>query len=336
MDVLGDAPLIGLSASGELSPGGFSRGSVVVGLLAGRGIQACLNWQPGYADDNRAAIRRLAQGLNLASDPAAAVLLAADGMAGDGSQFEAELGSGAFSLSGSLAGGDLGGGQTFQLAGSEVGSGGLAGMALRGQVAVGVGQAHPWSPVGAPLRVTRVQGNWVRSLNEVAPGEIYARMFGHSAREWGGGELAEMLRIYPLGLEIVPGRLEPRLPLRMEADGSLRMNTALPEGAAAYLMVGSVEHCRKAAGQATRDALDRLGTARPVCVWVSVDAAWQILLDDCPEAPLEAVWEILGPSAPVLFGGYTFGQIGRLDSPDSPPGSMNGYIQVTIFGEPTE
>jgi hypothetical protein len=123
-----------------------------------------------------------------------------------------------------------------------------------------------------------------------------------------------------------------RSPIRVEADGSLRMNTGLVEGALADIMVGTQVGCEQACRQATQQALSALGEATPCLAVLLVDAAWQMLLELEPESELNAVREILGENIPIL-GGYTLGQIAS----DSSQGKLdlhNQHIAVLLFGSP--
>jgi hypothetical protein len=187
---------------------------------------------------------------------------------------------------------------------------------------------HGWQPVGALARLTRVQGHWVRTLDGQPASETYARLFGYPARDWSHSPLCDLVRLYPLGVPEQEG-IVVYSPLRIEVDGSLRMNRVLPEGKTVDFMVGSPETCRQAATQAAEQALQALGPTRPRLAVLLVDAAWQTLLDLEPQAEVNAVRQVIGDDVPII-GGYTFGQIAP-----SPPGvlkMLNQHILVLLFG----
>jgi hypothetical protein len=148
--------------------------------------------------------------------------------------------------------------------------------------------------------------------------------------------LNQMARLYPLGLDQGQGseELSIRSPLRVEADGSFRMNVQMREGSDAYIMVGDPTACKVAASDAAKQALDALGNARPVLALIMVDTAWQMLLQAEPAAELLAVQKVLGPNLP-LAGGYTLGQIVPGTKKQS-PSCLNQHISVILFGEPAE
>ena len=149
-------------------------------------------------------------------------------------------------------------------------------------------------------------------------------------RDWAFPPLSYLARLYPLGVEQGED-LVVRAPIRVEADGSFRMNAAVRDGADAYLLVGSRASCEKAAAQAAQQALLALGDAKPALVLMLVDIAWQMLLKSKPGAEIAAVQDILGAGVP-LAGGYTLGQI--IPGKDAgAPKFLNQHIVVVAFGE---
>ena len=62
-----------------------------------------------------------------------------------------------------------------------------------------------------------------------------------------------------------------RSPIRVEADGSFRMNAPVRDGADAFLLVGNRSSCEKAAQQAAQQALQQLNGVNPYlpsCLWI--------------------------------------------------------------------
>jgi hypothetical protein len=330
VDLLGDAPLLGFSSSAELTTAGLEHRSVAVALLCGEGFYGRANWWPDFASDNRACTRRMLQELEPDSGQFESLLVAADGLNGDAAYLCQALSEDGYPLAGCLAGGNLQRGRTFQIGGRGSGSGGLAAAVLGGDILTGVGSAHGWQLVGAMARLTRVQGQWVREIDGQPPNHLYARLFGYAASQWVHPPLNEMVRLYPLGVHKDSG-LVVRSPLWMEADGSLRMNTELPEGSVVDLLVGTQEACLKAAHRAAEDALASLGPIRPKLALLLVDEAWPAILELRPGAEVEAVRSVVGNDVPVL-GGYSFGQIARL-KPGQEAFLLNQHILVVLFGE---
>jgi hypothetical protein len=325
--LLGDVPLIGFSAPAGVTADGQHPHSVIVGLLSGDFI-AEAHWLPGYAQSGRDTASKIIQ-LASARTEGQHLLFFADGFNGDAEQFCGAMNAMPIPLVGALSSGDLHTGNTYQLSGNHTGTGGLAAAFLRGNLRIGVGYAHGWDPVGSQFRVTRSRGFWLRTLDGRPASETYAQLFGYPARDWAFPPLSYLARLYPLGVEQGED-LIVRAPIRVEADGSFRMNATIRDGIDAYLLVGSRTACEKAARQAAQQALLQLEDSKPAFALVLVDMAWQMLLKAQPGAEIDAVQEILGAKIPIA-GGYTLGQI--VPGENKQPRFLNQHIVVIAFGE---
>jgi hypothetical protein len=326
--LLGDTPAIGFSSSVCLAADGLHPNSVLVALLAGD-LQGETRWMPGYAQSGRDTGAQLSKQLKDQPDTRA-LFFFADGFNGDADQLCSALSVGSVKLAGGLSSGDLHTGHSYQIAGPQNGTGALSAAFLRGNVRVGIGAAHGWNPVGSQFRVTRSRGFWLRTLDGRPASETYAQLFGYPAREWAFPPLSHLARLYPLGVE-QGEQLIIRSPIRVEADGSFRMNAPVRDGVDAYLLVGSRSSCENAAQQAAQQALQQLEGAKPVLAFILADIAWEMLLRSHPGAEIAAVQDILGKEVP-LAGGYTLGQI--IPGKDSgTPQLLNQHIVVIAFGE---
>jgi len=302
--LLGDTPMIGFSSPAGLTNDGQHPHSVLVGLLSGD-FQVDTTWLPGYAQSGRETAIKIAQHAQVRVERQS-ILFFADGFNGDAEQFCAAIPA-ELNITGALSSGDLHTGNTYQMTGNQTGTGGLVAAFLRGNIHVGVGHDHGWDPVGSQFRVTRSRGFWLRTLDGRPASETYAGLFGYPARDWAFPPLNYLARLYPLGVEQGED-LIVRSPIRVEADGSFRMNANIRDGIDAYLLVGSRVACERAAREAAQQALLKLGDAKPAFALVLVDVAWQMLLKAQPGIEIEAVKEILGANVPIC-GGYTLGQI---------------------------
>ncbi len=332
--ILGNVPMIGFSATAGLTQQGQHAHGVVVALLGGSDFRAETHWFPTYAQSSQEAAEKLFQLLSYEQTPAQLVLGWGDGFNGNAGEFCAAL-PGSIPFLGGLASGDAANSVSSLVAGSQSGSGSLSAAFIRGQFKVGAGYGHGWLPIGSRFRVTRSRGFWLRTLDGRPANESYAQIFGYSARDWGFPPLNTLARIYPLGLEQGRGTsdLLLRSVLRIEADGSFRLNAPIRDGTDVFLMVGSPDACLTAARGAAQQALDALGGWTPVFGLVLVDTAWQTLLQSTPGAELAAVNEVLGGQTP-LAGGYTLGQFVPGLGPGDAPRFMNQNILVVLFGAP--
>jgi hypothetical protein len=324
--LLGDIPVIGFSSPAGLTQDGQHPHSVVVALLSGD-FQADTLWLPGYAQSGRETAAKIVQHVS-AREERQSLLLFADGFNGDAEQLCSVLSPG-LNVIGGLSSGDLHTGNNYQMAGNQTGTGGLAAAVLRGNLKIGIGYDHGWDQVGRQFRVTRSRGFWLRTLDGRPASETYATLFGYPARDWAFPPLNYLARLYPLGVE-QGDDLIVRAPIRVEADGSFRMNAAIHDGIDAYLLVGSRVACERAAHDAAQQALLQLGNAKPVFALVLVDIAWQLLLKAQSGIEINAVQDILGTKIQIA-GGYTLGQF--VPAEGAFPKFLNQHIVVIAFGE---
>jgi hypothetical protein len=328
--LIGNTPVIGFSTPAGMTSEGLQPHSVVLALLGATDARADITWLAGYTQGSREVSQQLADLLK--RKPHQPALLFADGFNADAEQFCASLPAGT-NLTGALSSGDLNAGNAYQIGGAQFGAGGLALARLEGNIRVGVGYGTGWQPVGTHFRVTRSRGFWVRTLDGRPASETYAHLFGYPPRDWAFPPLNHLARLYPLGLEQLDKSLLLRSPMRVEADGSFRMNAAVPDGSEAYLMVGSLTACQQAATAATEHALAGLDGARPVLALVLADVAWQMLFEAQVGADVAAVQAALGTDVP-LAGGYTLGQI--VPRQEASPQLLNQHMVVLVFGEAKE
>lgn len=325
--LIGDTPLIGFSSPAVLTREGQHPHVVTVALLGGD-IQADALWLPMYAQSGRETASRIEKHAAARSEPQTLIFFG-DGFNGDAEQFCNGVTS-PMTVAGGLSSGDLHTGNTYQIAGNQCGTGAMAAAFLRGNLKVGLGCAHGWDPVGSQFRVTRSRGFWVRTLDGRPASETYAGLFGYPARDWAFPPLSHLARLYPLGVE-QGEEMVVRAPIRVEADGSFRMNAVIRDGIDAYLLVGSRASCERAARRAAQQALRQLGNAKPVLALALVDIAWQMLLKAYPGVEISSMQEILGADIPIM-GGYTLGQVGAMQG--ETPKFLNQHIVVIVFGEP--
>ena len=326
--LLGDAPLVGFSTPAGLTEKGLHSHSVVVAVIGADDMEASAHWLPGYAQSSREAASQL--DMLISGKNSKNVIFFGDGFNGDAEQFCNASSLKDVQIVGSLSSGDLHSGSTYQIAGNQTGSGALAALTFSGELRMGIGHAHGWDPVGGQMRVTRSRGFWLRTLDARPASETYAELFGHPARDWAFPPLSHMARLYPLGIE-QGEELAIRSPIRVEADGSFRMNAPVRDGADAFVLVGSRASCQEAAQEAAQQALRKLEGVKPAFALVLVDIAWQMLLKATPGAEIAAIQDIIGEDVPIA-GGYTLGQI--VPGNDTPnPEFLNQHIVVALFGE---
>lgn len=355
---LADTPLLGFSTCAEITSGGHSRRSVVVALLAGNEIQAKAGWWPGLSgnvpvEGAVSASQKMLDAIQ-PSQSGGILLVVADGLNEDTGQLERQLSAAyqynyearqgnnkipSLTITGCLTAGDLRHGRTAQIGGQKSGNGGTAGALITGKITTGIGTAHGCHPTGSYFHITQKKGNRIYRIDGHPAVDKYAELFGYEQRDWYSPPLNEFVRLYPFGIERGQeqghAELEIHSPVCVEADGSLHMNTEIPEGSIAHLMMGSAAGCQEAARQAVHQALLKLAEskdrARPALAVLFVDASWASLLEGQPGLEVQAVQSILGEDIPIV-GGYTYGQI-AFNPIFCTTEVLNQHILVVLFKE---
>jgi hypothetical protein len=330
--LLSNIPTWGFSSVCPLTSEGEQPRSVVVALISGAELKAQVQWFPNYSHNSPETASELAQSLQNEILQPQGILLAADGINGDISQVCAVLEENKISIAGCLTTGDYHSGKTYQMGGSQSGSGALSALILGGRFRLGVGFGHGWQDIGIHFKISKVRDVWVQSLDKIPAAEAYSGVFGYPVRQWAYPPLTELVRLYPLGIEIFPGSsdLVLRSPLHVESDGSFRMNVTITEGEVAHLMVGDTDACLKSAREAAKQALASLGKAAPLVGLVLVDVAWQYLFETRMSQVMSILRMTLGDIP--LVGAFTLGQIAR-PFEEAAPNLYNQQIQVVLLGE---
>ncbi len=327
--MLGNIPLWGFGSPRILHGNQDHPRRAAVLLLGGAELRARGIWLANYGKDGKTAAAQI--GMQMAGSSSAGLLIAADGVQGDCAAVCGALTELPVALAGGLA--VPTNGELCELVGSgQTAGGALSALELGGRARLGVGIGSGWRDVGLSFAVEQVEGLRVTRMDGRTPAEVYEGVFGAGLQDWRRPPLADLIRLYPLGIEEFPGSsdLSIRTPVRMDADGSLRMNAPVEAGVVARLMVGDPEACVRAAQNAAEEAVTMLGGAAPAAALVFADVSWQYLFESQSPRFLEAVQGVVGKQIP-LAGAYTLGQVVRTLS-EKPPQALNQQIQVVLIG----
>ena len=327
-----NVPVWGFSTVRPLTAEGEQPRSVVIALISGAELRAQVQWFPNFSQNSAETAGELLQSLRNEILQPQGILLAADGINGDINQVCAALEENKIAVAGCLTTGDYHSGKTYQMGGGQSGSGALSSLILGGRFRLGVGFGHGWQDIGIHFKISKVRDTRIQSLDKMPAAEAYSGVFGYPVRQWSYPPLTELVRLYPLGVEIFPGStdLVLRSPLNVEPDGSFRMNAAVTEGEVAHLMVGDTDACLKATREAAKQALVSLGKAAPLVGIVLVDVAWQYLFETRMSQVMSILRMTLGDIP--LVGAFTLGQIAR-PLEEAAPNCYNQQIQVALLGE---
>ena len=322
----GTATIVGSSSAGEFT--NSSRGEGFVSALALRSdkMQFAIGLGERLAADPIASARRVAAGftgLKARRMPYRAALVMTDALAGHTEAFVEELTlatQGNYRFFGGGAGDDGRFQETHVFAGTAAFSDAAVALEILSMAPIGVGVSHGWLPASAGLRVTEVEGNRLISLNGAPAVEAFQ---DHAEATGQTLDLAEPLPFFLhniLGIETGHGyRL--RVPLGVDADGTISCAAAIPPGAIVHIMKTTEKSAVLAAEQATRSALEALGGRKPGAALVFDCVATRLRIGSGFDNELKACADLLDPAG--FVGCNTYGQIARAE------GQFGGFHNCT-------
>ncbi len=346
--LIGETPLIGCTTSGEITPSGPQRRSVVA-LLFKRSdtMTTAIGFSTGLDRNTRQSGHELARVARTAYDQAKGspsrqlFLILSDGLHGNGTDLlrgiQEILGT-AFPIVGGSAGDDFMFAQTYQFHNDRVLTDGSVGALFGGEISIGIGTRHGWRPLGKPRVVTGVRAHAITTIDHQPAIKLYESYFGSDAQDLTLDRLDKLATLYPLGVSIdngTDGSYLVRSALRALDDGSLQCNAEVAPGSEVRLMMATRDTVIEAAREAARQALEQLRGTKAFCA-IILESAWrQQLLGRQTVDEFHAVQEVIGPDTP-LVGFYTYGEQAplRFDPLHGSTHFHNEAIVVLMLGEP--
>ena len=262
------AQLVGCSSAGEFTQATQGTGLACCVAIWSEDLQFQSALAQGISGDHQGSARRMAEAL--ADQPAPidhfrTGILFVDALAGHTEPFLDELTAataGAYQFVGGGAGDDGQFNKTCVFLGSQVLGDAAVVLGIVSKVPLAVGVGHGWTPRPERMRVTHSEGNVLYSLNGI-PGrdavEAHATATGQSL------DLADPLPFFLhniLGIE-TPAGFKLRVPLALQADGSLLMAASIPESSVVSFMSTSSASSAAAARNAAVSGMEQLAGAEP-------------------------------------------------------------------------
>ena len=322
----GTGIIVGSSSAGEFT--NSSRGEGYVSALAIRSdtMQFSIGVGRNMAQDPVAAARQVAggfSGLGSRGMPYRAALVMTDALAGHTDAFVEELTvatQGDYRFFGGGAGDDGRFQKTHVFAGTTALSDAAVALEFLSMQPIGVGVSHGWVPAGPGMRVTEVDANRLISLNGAPALEAFQR---HAEATGQSLDLADPLPFFLhniLGIE-TGGSFRLRVPLGIDADGTVACAAGIPQGAIVRIMKTNEQSAVLAAEQATRSALEALGGRKPAAALVFDCVATRLRIGSGFDNELKACADLLNPAG--FVGCNTYGQIARAE------GQFGGFHNCT-------
>lgn len=318
--------LVGASSAGEFT--NQSRGERSACALALRSDEIKFSTGVGRAINKsraQAAAQLVAgfQGTRDHSYPYRCALVMSDALAGHADDLVDQLTlatGGTYQFFGGGAGDDARFQRTHVFHGTEVLTDAVVALEMLSLKPVGVGVGHGWQPASPPLRVTEADGMLLRSLNglpAIAAFEEHAKATGQTL------DISNPMPFFLhniIGVE-AGGDYRLRVPLSVNADGSIVCAADIPTGAIVHIMKTSSQSAIDAAADATKSALSALRGHTPQVALFFDCVATRLRMGDVFGFELKSVADLLHGAA--MVGCNTYGQIARAE------GQFSGFHNCT-------
>lgn len=323
----GCAVLVGASSAGEFSHRTSGQGWASALALRSDTMRFSTGLGLGVSTDPTGASRSVVDGFKGLKDrrplPHRAALVMTDALAGHADQVVEELTvatGGNYAFFGGGAGDDGNFTKTFVFCGTQMYSDAVVALEIQSEKPIGIGVSHGWLPTERGYRVTEVKGERLISLNGAPAVQAF---LDHAAAT---GEALDTANPLPFFLHNILGirgsegyRL--RVPLAINTDGSIACAAGIPLGSVVHIMKTTVQSAVLAARQATKAALETLGSRRPQAALVFDCVATRLRLGSSFDDELQACAELLAPAH--FVGCNTYGQIARAE------GQFGGFHNCT-------
>jgi len=328
----GTDQLIGCTTAGEISCGGLSINSAVLGGI----VTDCVDFEivtvQGLEKDSVATGRRLAASF---SSVPRYVQIFSDGLSGNGCAIlrgMSDVLGGTVPVSGGAAGDNGDFIKTLQFGRSRIYSDAICGIGFYGDFRLGTGVQSGWAPIGLAKQVTRARGKTVYELNGEPALNVYERFLGQHAEK-----LPAIGVEYPLGFtkfaESSDSRGQYVLRATMSVDRKARSITfagEIPEGAMVNMTCGDKTSILKAAKAAAIEARSAIGDITPKVIFCYSCMARKIVLGRRTEEEIEQVRAQFGRQVPII-GFYSYGEF----CPEGPAAHSylhNETITLSVLG----
>lgn len=320
--------LLGCSSAGEFS--GCSTGNASASIMAISSDEILFNARVGTGlRTNRASAISQILPVFTADDhtgyPYRSALVLTDALAGYADELIHEITvetRGTYQLFGGGAADDAKFHQTHVFFGTRAFADAVVVLEILSKKPVGLGVRHGWQPSGDTLRVTEAQGNRLISLNATPAGDIFAQHAERIGQTFNRDDPLPFFLHNVIGIDTGDG-YKLRVPLSLNADGSVSCAAEVPAGATVRIMTSSVDSACEAARLASQAAIDGLHGEKHAGSLIFDCAATRLRLGQDFGDELKAVAATLGSEN--FAGCNTYGQIARTE------GQFSGFHNCTAI-----
>lgn len=318
--------LVGCSSAGEFISEERAEGAVsALGLRSNR-MRFSAGLGRGLSSSRRGAAEAIAAsfaGVETHEFPHRAALVLADALAGYTDDFVDQLNHatlGNYRFFGGGAGDDAKFSTTHVFLGTEAVTDAAVALEILSNKPIGVGVSHGWLPAGAPLRVTAAAGSTIHSLNASPAVEAFEEHAAATGQTFDRANPVPFFLHNVLGIDTGVGH-KLRVPLAVNADGSVSCASDVPEGATLHIMRTSTQSAADAAIAAATSAMQQMGGEKAEVALFFDCVATRLRMGGEFGVEIEALRATLGD---LDFAGCnTYGQIARAE------GQFSGFHNCT-------
>lgn len=313
---------IGGTSAGEFTFEGTSASSAVALALRSDEIAFSVHTAHNVEADVHRAATEFANSFNPEQDPDfpfETVLLLMDVLAGYGEEFLrtfTEATSGRYQIFGGGAADDAAFQETLVFAGGEAISDAAVGLEIRSKKPMGIGVSHGWTPFSHTLTVTSSSGLVLGELDGRAAADVIESFAREEGLSFDRESPLSFFLHHVLGVE-TNGDYKLRVPLDVEADGSLVCAAEVPVGSKVRIMrtrQSSAAEAARVAAHRARMKLRKEGVEPGAAIFFDC-ATTRLRLGDEFGASVEEVVGSLGTM--MCAGCNTYGQFARVEGQSS-------------------
>ena len=319
--------LIGCSSAGEFISGKQGEGAASALALSSDEMQFNISIGRnlnGRINEVAGELAQTFKGLNLFSNyPYKTGLILIDALAGHTDAFIEKLNyatAGTYQFFGGGAGDDANFSKTHVFYDEKAYTNSVVALEILSYKPLGIGVGHGWEPVGSPMRVTESNGTQLISLNSIPVLEMFRLHADETKQVFNVRDPVPFFLHNVIGIKTVNGYYL-RVPLAIQADGSIVCASDIPLHATVAFMKATVQSASEAAKSATLEAVRQMNGQKASVALVFDCVATRLRTGREFVNELNSVQNELN-SAPYA-GCNTYGQITRID------GQFSGFHNCT-------
>ncbi len=318
--------LIGCSSAGEFTDQTQKEGAVcAVGIWSDR-----LKFSASLGSNLRANIADAAEqiasnfiGLHRHDYRYHTAIVMTDALAGYTDDFIQALmvkTQGKYQLVGGGAGDDAKFSETHVFLGREAYKDSAVALEILSNEPIGIGVKHGWEAASDAMRVTEAEGSCLISVNGVPTLEAFEEFAEQSGQTIDPANPLPFFLHNVIGIQTSNG-YKLRVPLAINADGSIACASTIPVGSTIHIMRTTVKSAAEAASQAAEMAMAQLNGNRPKVALFFDCVATRLRMGLDFDFELKSLSDTL--EGAEFAGCNTYGQIARVD------GQFSGFHNCT-------